>query len=158
MKIFILAYFLTLSILCQAKTILVGKNHPLKSIKAAMAQASDGDTIVVQSGIYKEGRILINKQIVLIGKHFPILDGENKSEVISINADNVTVKGFKIINSGHAALEDPCGIRVYDKSNVTVENNILDNNFFGIYIQNGKNCIVKNNTIKAYGKGRTTDR
>ncbi|ESU19609.1 copper-binding protein [Flavobacterium cauense R2A-7] len=131
---------------------MVGKNHPLKSIKAAIAQSSDGDTIVVQSGTYKEGRILINKQITLIGKHFPILDGENKSEVISINADNVVVKGFKIQNSGHAALEDPCGIRVYDKSNVTVENNILDNNFFGIYIQNGKNCIIKNNTIKAYGK------
>ncbi|KGO84133.1 nitrous oxidase accessory protein [Flavobacterium cauense R2A-7] len=152
MRIIFLAYFLTLSVLCQAKTILVGKNHPLKSIKAAIAQSSDGDTIVVQSGTYKEGRILINKQITLIGKHFPILDGENKSEVISINADNVVVKGFKIQNSGHAALEDPCGIRVYDKSNVTVENNILDNNFFGIYIQNGKNCIIKNNTIKAYGK------
>lgn len=49
-------------------------------------------------------------------------------------------------------LEDPCGIKVYNKSNVLIENNILDNNFFGIYIQNGRNCIVKNNKITAYGK------
>ena len=152
MKIIFLAYFLSLSVLCQAKTILVGKNQPVKSIKAAIAQSSDGDTIIVDNGIYKEGRILINKQIVLIGKNFPILDGENKSEIISVNADRVVVKGFKIINSGYASLEDPCGIRVYDKNNVVIENNILDNNFFGIYIQNSKNCLIKNNTIKAYGK------
>ncbi len=34
---------------------------------------------------------------------------------------------------------------------VTLSNNILEDNFFGIYIQYGKNCIVKNNRIRAYG-------
>ncbi len=93
MKFIFFTYFLILSVWCQAKTIWVGKNHPVKSIKTALAQSSDGDTIVVQGGIYREGRILINKKITLIGKNFPILDGENKSEIISVNADNVTVKG-----------------------------------------------------------------
>lgn len=114
--------------------------------------ANDGDTIIVHSGIYKEGTILINKKIFFIGKNFPVLDGQNKNEVLSINADDVVVKGFKVINSGHAALNDPCGIRVYDKKNVIIQGNILDNNFFGIYLQNSTNCIVKNNVIKAYGK------
>ncbi|MDP2161106.1 MAG: nitrous oxide reductase family maturation protein NosD, partial [Flavobacterium sp.] len=54
--------------------------------------------------------------------------------------------------SGYAALDDPCGIKVYNKSYVLIEGNQLDDNFFGIYIQNGRNCIVKNNTIIAYGK------
>ncbi|KGO89607.1 nitrous oxide reductase family maturation protein NosD [Flavobacterium suncheonense] len=152
MKIILIAYFLSLSLWCQAKTIVVGKNQSVKSITAAVAQSSDGDTIVVDYGIYKEGRLLINKEILLIGKNFPIIDGEHKSEIISVNAHKVTIKGFKIINSGHAALEDPCAIRVYDKSDVVIENNILDNNFFGIYIQNSKNCRVKNNIIRAYGK------
>ncbi|WP_321538514.1 NosD domain-containing protein [Flavobacterium piscinae] len=62
------------------------------------------------------------------------------------------MKGFRVINSGFAALEDPCGIKVYNKSFVVIEGNQLDDNFFGIYIQNGRNCIVKNNTIIAYGK------
>jgi len=136
----------------KAATINVGANFPVKKIKQALALAKDGDTILVHSGIYKEGTILINKKIYFIGKNFPVLDGQHKKEVLSINANDVVVKGFKVINSGHAALNDPCGIRVYDKNNVTIQGNILDNNFFGIYLQNSTNCIVKNNVIKAYGK------
>jgi nitrous oxidase accessory protein len=136
----------------KAATIQVGANFPVKKIKQALALAKDGDTVLVHSGIYKEGTILINKKIYFIGKNFPVLDGQHKKEVLSINANDVVVKGFKVINSGHAALNDPCGIRVYDKNNVTIQGNILDNNFFGIYLQNSTNCIVKNNVIKAYGK------
>lgn len=136
----------------KAATIQVGANFPVKKIKQALELAKDGDTVLVHSGIYKEGTILINKKIYFIGKNFPVLDGQHKKEVLSINANDVVVKGFKVINSGHAALNDPCGIRIYDKNNVTIQGNILDNNFFGIYLQNSTNCIVKNNIIKAYGK------
>jgi nitrous oxidase accessory protein len=150
-KISFIVFLLFFSI-GKAATIQVGANFPVKKIKQALALAKDGDTILVHSGIYKEGTILINKKIYFIGKNFPVLDGQHKKEVLSINAHDVVVKGFKVINSGHAALNDPCGIRVYDKNNVTIQGNILDNNFFGIYLQNSTNCIVKNNIIKAYGK------
>ncbi|MBF6641609.1 nitrous oxide reductase family maturation protein NosD [Flavobacterium sp. J49] len=147
--VYILFFFCLIS---NAKTITVGKSYPVKTIKQALAMATDGDTIIVTKGIYKEGNIIIDKKIAFLGKQYPILDGQNKAEVLSIAADSVVVKGFKIINSGHAALDDPCGIKVYDRSFVSIENNILDNNFFGIYLQNCKNSLVKNNTIKAYGK------
>lgn len=135
-----------------AKTITVGKTYSVKTIKQAITLANDGDTIIVTQGVYKEGNIIINKKIVFLGKNYPILDGQNKFEVLSIAADSVLVKGFKIINSGYAALDDPCGIKVYDRSFVRIEGNVLDNNFFGIYLQNCKNSIVKNNIVKAYGK------
>lgn len=150
-KISFIVFLLFFSI-GKAATIQVGANFPVKKIKQALALAKDGDTILVDSGIYKEGTILINKKIYFIGKNFPVLDGQHKKEVLSINANDVVVKGFKVINSGHAALNDPCGIRVYDKNNVTIQGNILDNNFFGIYLQNSNNCIVKNNIVRAYGK------
>jgi len=151
MKALILIFLLCISNL-SARVIDVGSGFPVKSIKDALAMSADGDTIIVHPGTYREGQILISRQIHFLGKGYPVLDGQNKYEVLSINADNVVVRGFKIVNSGTAALEDPCGIRVYDKSHVVVENNILDANFFGIYIQNGKKCIVRNNIITAYGK------
>ncbi|WP_291130049.1 nitrous oxide reductase family maturation protein NosD [Flavobacterium sp. UBA7682] len=147
--IYILFFFCLIS---NAKTITVGKTYPVKTIKQALALANDGDTIIVTQGVYKEGNIIITKKIAFLGKNYPTLDGQNKAEVLSITADSVIVKGFKIINSGHAALDDPCGIKVYDRSFVRIENNILDNNFFGIYLQNCKNSVIKNNTVKAYGK------
>lgn len=114
--------------------------------------AKDGDTILVHKGIYKEGNIIIDKKIVFIGKDYPVLDGEKKHEIFSVKADDVVIKGFKIIKSSYATMEDPAAIKVYSHSNVRIEKNILDDNFFGIYIQNGKNCIIKNNIIRAYGK------
>lgn len=147
--IYILFFFCLIS---NAKTITVGRLYPVKTIKQAIALANDGDIIIVTQGVYKEENIIINKKIKFLGKNFPVLDGQNKAEVLSVAADSVVIKGFKIINSGHAALDDPCGIKVYDRNFVVIENNILDNNFFGIYLQNCKNAVVKNNTIKAYGK------
>jgi len=136
----------------QAQKREVGANKPYKTIKQALNASKDGDTVLVHKGIYKEGNIRIDKKIVFLGKDFPVLDGQKRVEVLSIHADSVIVKGFRVINSGFAALEDPCGIKVYNKSFVVIEGNQLDDNFFGIYIQNGRNCIVKNNTIIAYGK------
>ncbi len=130
----------------------VGPKKSIKSIKKAIYLAKIGDTIIVHKGTYKEGNIIIDKKVVFIGKDFPILDGQKKYEVLSVKADSVVVDGFKVIRSGHATLEDPCGIKVYNKKNVIIQNNILDDNFFGIYIQNGRNCLIKNNTIIAYGK------
>jgi len=130
----------------------VGKDKNIKTIKKAIELANPGDTIVVYKGVYKEGNLIVDKKIILQGNGLPILDGEKKYEVVSIKADSVTFAGFKIINSGYGSINDPCGIKIYNKTAVTIKNNILENNFFGIYVQKGIGCIIKNNTIKAYQK------
>jgi nitrous oxidase accessory protein len=145
-------FILLISSLLKANVVEVGVNKPIKSIKKAIALAKVGDTVLVHKGLYREGNIIIDKKIVFLGIGFPVLDGQKKYEVLSVKSDGVIVEGFKIIRSGYATLEDPCGIKVYNKRHVTIQNNILDDNFFGIYIQNGTNCIVKNNKIRAYGK------
>lgn len=138
--------------LLQAKIIEVGSNKNIKSIKKALSIAQSGDTIFVYKGIYKEGNIIIDKKIVFVGKDYPVLDGEKKHEILSVKADSVVIKGFKIIRSSIGSIIDPAAIKVYNRSFIRIENNILDDNFFGIYIQNGKNCIIKNNILKAYGE------
>ncbi len=145
---------LLLSFICHfiyANKFEVGKNMPCKSIKNALDKIQSGDTIYVHEGIYKEGNIILSKTVNLIGVNFPILDGQKKYEILSIKAANTLVSGFRIQHSGFATLDDPCAIKVYDTRNVTICNNILDDNFFGIYLQFSKNCIIKNNQIKAYG-------
>src|SRR5690606_25538979 len=48
--------------------------------------------------------------------------------------------------------EDMGGIKVYDSEYVIVANNILEDCFFGVYIQYSKNCRVINNTIFSKNK------
>lgn len=128
----------------------VGKGKPIQSIKEAISKCNKGDSVFVYGGFYKEGNIIIDKPLSLFGIDYPVLDGQKKFEVLSIKANNVLVTGFKVQKSGMATLDDPGGIKVYDSKCVTISNNILDDNFFGIYLQYSKHCIIKNNKLIAY--------
>ena len=49
-----------------AQTIEVCKTCPISSIKDAIIQAKDFDTIIVKKGTYKEHDILVNKPLTII--------------------------------------------------------------------------------------------
>lgn len=133
-----------------ASTILVGSKRTHKSIVQAIESAADGDTILVDAGHYKEQNLFINKPgLVLKGIGYPVLDGQNKIEIITIKADRVVVDGFKLINSGVSSLDDLSGIKVYESSLVSIRNNILENTFFGIYLSNTLKTTVENNRLTA---------
>ncbi len=134
----------------RANIIQVGPGKKITSIKEAIGIANNGDTILVAPGTYKEGNLIVAKQLTLKGVHYPILDGQNKFEVLSIKSNNVVVDGFNIIHSGVSNIDDYAGIKVYDSREVEIKNNILDDTYFGIYLQYAKKCIVSNNQLKAY--------
>ncbi|RUM29005.1 MAG: nitrous oxide reductase family maturation protein NosD [Aquifex sp.] len=135
-----------------AEEIIVCKTCPISSINEAVKRAKPGDKIIVKSGIYREKGIVINKPLTIIGENYPVLDGENKYEVVKITADNVTFEGFKVINSGRSELEDIAGIKVWNAKNCVIKNNVLRNNFWGIYLANVKHCTVENNDIQGTGE------
>lgn len=152
MRFFFLILFSFFTIVnIYGKQISVGVGKQFTSIKQALTTCANGDTVYVYEGLYKEGNIIIDKSISFIGKNFPVLDGQKKFEVLSIKANHVFVSGFKVQKSGYASLNDPCGIKIYDSHHVKIVNNILDDNFFGIYLQYSKHCLVKGNKLTAYG-------
>jgi nitrous oxidase accessory protein len=146
-RIYILLSSLMIYSFSFARTIKVGKQQPYHSIHEAIAAAADGDTVWVESGVYKEKNILLNKSITLFGNNYPVLDGEHKYEIISIKANGVTVKGFKIVHSGVSSIEDIAAIKIYGCRNVTVSGNIFQDTFFGVYSQSGTNCLIENNKL-----------
>jgi len=147
---------LILSLFCSygaySRTINVGVYREYKSIKAALSAVTDGDTILVDAGHYREQALAITKRIVLKGIQYPVLDGEKKYEIIAVKANGVVIDGFRIVHSGVSSLDDISGIKIYDCRNVVIKNNILEDTFFGIYTQNGVNCLIKDNQITAFSK------
>ena len=135
-----------------AAVIAVGKGVQHSTIKAALAAAGSGDTVLVHSGTYKEGNLVIDKPLALIGVGRPILDGELKYEIISVKSSHVLIKGLHLQNCGRMVMSDPGAIKAYDVEYVVVEDNTLLNNYFGVYFQYSKHCIVKNNRITASQK------
>ena len=113
-----------------------------------MEQASNGDTILVKKGIYKEANIKIDKEITLIGEDMPTIDGNKEGEIITIGANNVTVDGFRIINVGLSYTTDYASVRVVNSSGFTIKNLELEKLFFGIYLQKSNNGKVLNNKVR----------
>ena len=130
-----------------ANTIRVCEKCPIQKIQEGIDKAVSNDTVVVSNGTYKEFNILIDKPIVLIGNDQPVIDGENKGELITITSDNVTLMGFKLINVGISYTKDYAAVRVLKSTNFTIQNLMLEKLFFGIYLEKANYGKVTSNVI-----------
>ncbi len=117
------------------------------TLKKAISIAKDFDTILVKKGTYKEHDILVNKPLTIIGKNYPVIDGEQKGEIITVTSDNVTIDGLFIINVGTSYTEDYAAIRVRKSKNFVIQNLVLEKLFFGIYLEKSRDGKVFHNKI-----------
>jgi nitrous oxidase accessory protein len=139
-----------------ARTIVVGKDQVITSLKSAVQVATDNDTIILNSGIYKEGNIVITKSICLIGVGQPVLEGENRYEILTITGTGIIVKGIHFKNSGYSSMNDYAAISIIDGQFMLIENNIIDHAYFAIHVANAQNCIIRNNKITGTPKTEQT--
>lgn len=146
-KYWLIGVLLAYSLFGEAKTLVVNPNSALRSVQTAITLATNGDTIRVMPGHYREGNFIIKKSIVLIGIDYPVLDAENKYEIFTIAANNVSVIGFRLINTGNASINDISAVNAIQTKGLHVANNQLENTFFGIHLANSIGSIIENNTL-----------
>jgi len=130
-----------------ARTIAVGKDQLVTSLAKAVALAGDYDTILLNKGLYREGNIIINKSIRLIGIDMPVLDGENKYEILTVSGKGIIIKGIRFINSGYSIMNDYASINLIDADYVLIENNVVEHAYFAIHVANARNCVITSNRI-----------
>jgi len=121
-------------------------------LREGIKTAMDGDTILLNEGIYKEGNIIINKAIYLIGINGPVLDGENKNEILTLSGKNIVIKGIQFVNAGYSSMNDYAALKIIDATNVVIENNTFNNSFFAIHVSNATHSVIRKNTIKGNNK------
>lgn len=131
-----------------AHQIMIGPNQEIKVIQRGIDQAGPGDTLIVWSGTYREGNIFVHKRLTILGKGWPVVDGENETEILTITADSVTIEGLQVQNVGVNYLKDQAGIRCERVKHLLLRNNLLVNTFFGIYLEHCKDVIVTGNRIQ----------
>jgi parallel beta-helix repeat protein len=115
------------------------------------SETLNGHTILIRSGIYHEN-IEISKPLKLIGENrSSIIDGRRKDTVVQVNADNVTVAGFTIRNSG---LSFPpygmhCGLLLDHASGSNISNNSIKDNLIGIFLSFSQRNTLAYNTVSS---------
>jgi len=147
MRISFIILLIHFSAIATARTIIVGPNLPVTSLKKAIELAKDKDSILLQRGTYKEGSITVTKSLTIIGQDNPVLDGENKYEIMLLSGKNITIKGITFRNSGYSAMNDFASIKLVDASDVLLENNRIYDSYFAIHISNTSYAIFRNNII-----------
>jgi nitrous oxidase accessory protein len=158
-----LGIFLTLLLLgtrsaAAAARLVVSPHGPYTTIQDALRDAHAGDVIQVQGGTYR-GNVVVDKSIILEGVERPVLDAENHGTVVTINAPDVTVRGFEIRNSGSEPDQDHAGITA-NAPRATIENNTLRQVLFGIFIAQAADSLVRGNDVTSkdeYDSGRKGD-
>ncbi len=117
------------------------------SIKDAIVHAKDFDTLIIKKGTYKEYNIIIDKPLTIIGENYPVIDGQDQGEIITITSDSVTVDGLFIKNVGTSYIEDYAAIRVKKSDYFEIKNLKIEKLFFGIYIEKSHFGKIINNKI-----------
>lgn len=131
----------------QGAVLLVGKNQAVTSIQKALQLANEGDTIRILPGVYKEGSLVINKRITLLGEGDPLLDGENKYETLLISANKVVISGISFDRSGYSAMNDFAAIKIIDTDSVTISKVRVYNAYFAIHVSNSTRTQIHHNDI-----------
>lgn len=152
MRSLLVLYFLISLGTVRAGTIVVDQRGPVRSLRQAVNMAKRADTILLHRGLYREGNIVVTKSISIIGVDGPVLDGENKHELLTLSGKNIIVSGIHFINAGYSSMNDFAAIKVIDASRVLIENNTLTNTSFAIHISNSTLSVVRNNTITGNNK------
>jgi nitrous oxidase accessory protein len=137
-------------------TVVVSPSGPVRRIGAAIAAARNGTTILVRAGVYAESTIVVSKTVSIIGVGDAVIDGRDAREIMRVTANDVVIRGLHFRNVGSSYIEDRAALRVSRASGCTIENNVIENAFFGIYLADVTDCRVSGNVIRGQAKTEGT--
>jgi len=129
----------------------VGAAGPYTNVTAAVAAAHPHDTVVVEPGVYREETVVIDRPLTLLGREGAVLDGEGRRGLVVVAADSVSVLGLTLRDTGITFVDDRAALRVERVRFCHIEGNRIENAFFGIYLANAGDCVVRNNVLIAHG-------
>ncbi|MDP4084182.1 MAG: nitrous oxide reductase family maturation protein NosD [Bacillota bacterium] len=128
------------------------KKMAAESLQARIDSMKEGATLKLENKTYV-GNIVIHKPITIIGSKDTVIKGDGTGNVISVKASHVKLSHLTVIHGSMDmnSSEEYAGIKIYTNNNV-VEHVSVRDSFHGIYLSQSHHNIIRNNTIKGWGK------
>ena len=114
-------------------------------LQARIDAAPRGGTVLVEAGVH-QGRLVIRGPLTVIGAPGAVIDGGGTGSVVTIEGDDVVLRGVTVRNSGREVTEEAAGISVTGNHH-HIESNVVRDVYFGIHLGAGRDTVVRDNTI-----------
>ena len=115
-----------------------------------MARAAAHDTVRVAAGVYHEDSVTVRRPLTLLGESGAALDGDGRSgHLLIVRADGVTVRGLVLRRCGVSYRADIAALLAEGATGLRVEDCVLEDNFFAIYLARCTGGLIRGNRIRA---------
>jgi nitrous oxidase accessory protein len=121
----------------------------VRTIARALQLVAAHGRITVHPGTYRERGLVIDKPVEIIGVGAPTIDAEGGGQIMTVSADDVTIRGLRLTHVGTSYVDDRAAIKVVSASGCVIEDNRIDDAFFGIYLANVTRCRIAGNVLRA---------
>ncbi|MEO6446140.1 MAG: nitrous oxide reductase family maturation protein NosD [Gemmatimonadaceae bacterium] len=135
--------------------VIVDPRGAVTSVQAGVHRVASGGRVLVRAGVYREPSITIDHPLTLQGEPGAILDGSGEHTVLIVAADDVTVRGLVLRNTGRSQSEQRAGILVQEARGCRIENNRLEATLFALYLAHVRDCVVRGNVVRGAGGAQT---
>lgn len=133
--------------------VVVSSSGTVRTLAQALRLTSPGGRIVVKAGVYRGPTIVVDHPVTIAGEPGAILESEEGRQIMTVAADDVTIRGLELRHVGTSYVDDRAAIKVQDATNCVIENNRIEDAFFGIYLARVDRCRVAHNRLRA-SKGK----
>lgn len=127
-------------------------------LAAALASTSPGDTLRLSPGVH-QGGVTIPHALTLEGAAGTVVQGDGTGSVILVQGEHVTLRGLTVRGSGVVESDLDAGIHLArSAADARVEDNLLEDNLYGIVVQGPPRALVQKNRIRNRNDRRSNDR
>ena len=128
-------------------TLLSSHAGAVQPLQPWLDMALPGTVLRLPAGTYT-GPATLNKPLTLEGNGQVIIDAGGKGTVLTVKANDVTLRGLKVMGSGnsHDAID---GGMMLEGHRLLIENNIIEDVLFGISLHQSQDSIIRNNRIRS---------
>lgn len=119
------------------------------ALAAAVAEAADGDRIVLLPGVHPATALKIDKALTIEGQPGSVVDGGEQGSILLIETNNVTVRDLHIRNTGVSYSRDFAAIKLENARDCVFENNRITDVAYGFHIAKSTNILVQSNLIQS---------